>query len=72
MDIHMPEMDGCGATRGIRSPERENAGTIPIAAMTANVFRGDIEHYKTAVMNDNLGKPIDMGEVIRKIREYLS
>jgi signal transduction histidine kinase len=71
MDIHMPEMDGYEATRKIRASGRENAGTIPIVAMTANVFREDIERCKAAGMNDHLGKPIDAGEVIRKLREYL-
>jgi signal transduction histidine kinase len=71
MDIHMPEMDGYEATRRIRASGHENAATIPIVAMTANVFREDIERCKAAGMNDHLGKPIDAGEVIRKLREYL-
>jgi signal transduction histidine kinase/ActR/RegA family two-component response regulator len=71
MDIHMPEMDGYEATRRIRESGRENAETIPIVAMTANVFKEDIERCKAAGMNDHLGKPIDAGEVIRKLREYL-
>jgi CheY-like chemotaxis protein len=71
MDIHMPEMDGYEATRRIRASEHKNARTIPIVAMTANVFREDIERCKAAGMNDHLGKPIDAGEVIRKLREYI-
>jgi signal transduction histidine kinase len=71
MDIHMPEMDGYEATRRIRASGLENAESIPIVAMTANVFREDIERCKEAGMNDHLGKPIDSAEVIRKLREYL-
>ncbi|MDR1580645.1 MAG: response regulator [Synergistaceae bacterium] len=71
MDIHMPEMDGYEATRRIRASGRENAAAIPIVAMTANVFREDIERCKAAGMNGHLGKPIDAVEVIRKLKEYL-
>jgi CheY-like chemotaxis protein/two-component sensor histidine kinase len=71
MDIHMPEMDGYEATHRIRASGLKNAATVPIVAMTANVFREDIERCRAAGMNDHLGKPIDAGEVIRKLREYL-
>ena len=38
LDIMMPEMDGLSATKAIRALDREDAGTIPIIAMTANAF----------------------------------
>jgi signal transduction histidine kinase/DNA-binding response OmpR family regulator len=44
---------------------------IPIIAMTANVFREDIEKCFAAGMNDHLGKPIDFQEVMIKLRRYL-
>ncbi|MDR3336341.1 MAG: response regulator [Treponema sp.] len=71
MDIHMPEMDGFEATRRIRALDMGNAKTIPIVAMTANVFQEDIEKCLEAGMNDHLGKPIDMDEVLRKLRKYM-
>ncbi|MDR2581423.1 MAG: response regulator [Fibromonadaceae bacterium] len=72
MDVQMPEMDGYEATRKIRTLDIPNAKTIPIIAMTANVFREDIEKCLDVGMNGHLGKPIDFNEVIKKLRQYLS
>jgi signal transduction histidine kinase/DNA-binding response OmpR family regulator len=66
MDVQMPEMDGLEATRIIR----KNGNKIPIIAMTANVFKEDIDRCLDAGMNDHLGKPLDMGNVLDKIRKY--
>jgi signal transduction histidine kinase len=71
MDVQMPVMDGYEATRTIRASSLPRAQTIPIIAMTANVFREDIERCKDAGMNDHIGKPIDVDDVIEKIRQYL-
>jgi signal transduction histidine kinase/CheY-like chemotaxis protein len=71
MDVHMPEMDGYEATRRIRALDVPYAKAIPIVAMTANVFRQDIEKCLAAGMNDHIGKPLDFGEVIAKLRIYL-
>jgi signal transduction histidine kinase len=72
MDVQMPEMDGYEATRIIRGFEQENARKpVPIVAMTANVFREDIEKCLSAGMNDHLGNPLDMNELMKKLRKYL-
>ncbi|MDR1838116.1 MAG: response regulator [Treponema sp.] len=71
MDVQMPEMDGYEATRRIRELNVPQAETIKIIAMTANVFREDIERCLEAGMNDHLGKPLDFEEVIHKLRAYL-
>ena len=68
MDIHMPEMDGYEATGRIRASDQK----VPIIAMTANVFREDIERCLKAGMNGHLGKPVDIGEVISTLRTYLN
>ena len=70
MDIQMPEMDGYEATRKIRALDIPKAKTIPIIAMTANVFREDIEKCLEAGMNDHVGKPLDFYELISKLRRY--
>jgi PAS domain S-box-containing protein len=71
MDIHMPEMDGFEATRRIRALDLEKAKAVPIVAMTANVFREDIEKCLAAGMNDHLGKPIDIEDLMEKLKQYL-
>lgn len=71
MDIHMPEMDGYEATRRIRAAALAEAKTVPIVAMTANVFKEDIEKCLAAGMNAHLGKPIDVNELYRQLRKYL-
>ena len=71
MDVQMPEMDGYEATRRIRALPFPRAGEIPIVAMTANVFREDIEKCLAAGMNDHVGKPINFNEVMEKLRKYL-
>jgi hemerythrin-like metal-binding protein len=71
MDVQMPEMDGYEATRRIRALDLPEAAAIPIVAMTANVFREDIEKSLKAGMNDHVGKPLDIDEVRVKLRKYL-
>jgi len=71
MDVQMPEMDGYEATRRIRAMDIPKAKTIPIVAMTANVFREDVEKCIQAGMNSHVGKPLDFGEVLEKLRNYL-
>jgi len=71
MDIQMPVMDGYDATRHIREMDTQKAKTIPIVAMTANVFKEDIERCLEAGMNDHVGKPIDFEEVLNRLKKYL-
>jgi PAS domain S-box-containing protein len=71
MDVQMPEMDGYEATRRIRALDAQEALRVPIIAMTANVFREDVEKCIAAGMNDHVGKPLDFDEVLDKLRRYL-
>jgi signal transduction histidine kinase/CheY-like chemotaxis protein len=71
MDIQMPEMDGYEAARAVRASGAPNAGTIPIIAMTANVFKEDVEKCLEAGMNGHIGKPFDFNEVLKLLRRYL-
>jgi len=71
MDLQMPEMDGYEATRQIRTLDIPPAKSIPIIAMTANVFKEDIDNCLAAGMNNHIGKPLDFNEVIRMLNMYL-
>ena len=64
MDIQMPVMDGYEATRCIRGMDVPEAKTIPIIAMTANVFTEDVQKCMAAGMNQHLGKPINIEELL--------
>ncbi|MDR2716954.1 MAG: response regulator [Treponema sp.] len=71
MDVHMPEMDGYEATRAIRAFEMTQAKDIHIIAMTADVFREDIEKCLSAGMNDHIGKPVSPDDLYEKLKKYL-
>jgi CheY-like chemotaxis protein len=77
MDVQMPEMDGYDATRCIRAMEKEwkasgeRTSHVPIVAMTANVFKEDIEKCLDAGMDDHIGKPLDFEVVVEKLRTFL-
>lgn len=63
MDVQMPVMDGYHATAAIRKSAHPEARTVPIIAMTANVFAEDVERARAAGMNGHLGKPILVQEL---------
>jgi len=71
MDVQMPQMDGYEATRRIRALNHPKAKTVPIVAMTANVFKEDIEKCLESGMNGHVGKPLDLDVVFGKLRSYL-
>jgi signal transduction histidine kinase/ActR/RegA family two-component response regulator len=71
MDIQMPEMDGYEATEKIRALDNERARSIPIIAMTANVFKEDVDKSKAVGMNGHIGKPLDLAQVFAALEQYL-
>lgn len=70
MDLMMPVMDGIEATQVIRSSGQPDAESIPIIAMTANVYADDVDRAKRAGMNDHLSKPLDPHKMIAVIASY--
>jgi len=71
MDVQMPEMDGYEATRQIRATVTPRATAIPIIAMTANVFKEDIERCLEAGMDGHLGKPLEFDKVLTILKKHL-
>jgi signal transduction histidine kinase/ActR/RegA family two-component response regulator len=71
MDVQMPVMDGYEAARRIRAAGHPHAAGVPIVAMTANVFREDIERSIANGMNEHLGKPIEIDKMLTVLRRYL-
>ncbi|MCL2139937.1 MAG: ATP-binding protein, partial [Treponema sp.] len=71
MDIHMPNIDGYESARLIRAIDHPCALTVPIIAMTANVFKEDIDKCLNAGMNEHIGKPLNFNEVTAVLKKYL-
>jgi CheY-like chemotaxis protein len=71
MDVQMPNLDGYEATRAIRASGLPGSDTLPIVAMTANVFKEDIEKCLAAGMDSHIGKPLNMTEVLDKLRKFV-
>ncbi len=71
MDLLMPEMNGLEATRAIRALPRQDAGEIPIIAMTANAFKEDEEAALKAGMTGFISKPIDVPRLYQELRTAL-
>lgn len=68
MDIMMPEVDGFEATRQIRDfPETCN---VPIITLTA--MEGARDRAMEAGADDYLAKPINSGQLLDKVRDWLN
>ncbi len=72
MDVHMPNMDGYEATMRIRALRHERALRVPIIAMTANVLKDDVDKCFAVGMDDHVGKPVDMSDLLAKIEKYIN
>ena len=71
MDIQMPVLDGYQATHRIRTSGHPQSGSIPIVAMTANVFAEDIEKARAAGMDAYLSKPILSFDLIEQTNKAI-
>lgn len=63
MDVQMPIMDGCSATRAIRALPRPDAESTIIIAMTANSFLEDVQKCLDSGMDAHIAKPFVMRDV---------
>lgn len=71
MDVQMPVMDGCTATRRIRALKDPARAAVPIVAMTANVFEEERKRAFDCGMNGFLSKPIVIEELIDALRDLI-
>ena len=71
MDMQMPEMDGCEASRRIRAMRRPDAKSVPIIAVTANAFAEDITATAAAGMNAHVSKPIDFSLLCKLLEKWI-
>ncbi len=72
MDMQMPVLDGCSATKELRLIDRSDAKNVAVIAMTANVFKDDIRRTIESGMNGHIGKPIDRERIIKTIDSMLN
>ncbi len=72
MDVRMPVMDGLSATKAIRALDHPDAESIPIIAMTANVFDEDVERSHEAGMNAHLSKPVEPDRLYSTMARLIS
>ena len=68
MDLHMPVLDGVGATRAIRALPDPAVSTVPIVALTADAFAETRERCLVAGMNDFLTKPVSPQKLATSLR----
>lgn len=52
-------------------PDRADAATIPILAMTANAFAEDVQLAKNTGMNGHIAKPLDMNKLNDVLENWL-
>ncbi len=71
MDVQMPVMDGYASAKNIRQLNRSDAKKIPILAMTANVFREDIQKSFSSGMNGHISKPVEYHTLVTQLQKVL-
>ncbi len=70
MDHMMPEVDGIEATHIIRRLV-PSYNDVPIIALTANAIGGAKEMFIREGMNDFVAKPIEIKDIVSKLRKWL-
>jgi CheY-like chemotaxis protein len=70
MDMQMPRMGGLEATRAIRG--LPGYASVPVIALTANVFPEDRAMCVAAGMNDFVAKPVDPETLVRVVTRWIT
>lgn len=71
MDIRMPIMNGYDATKAIRALRRDDAGSVPIIAMTADAFDDDVQKCLAAGMNGHIAKPVEPEKLFLALKKFI-
>lgn len=71
MDIQMPEMNGYEAAAQIRASERADLKTLPIIAMSADVFIDDLKHAEDVGMNGHVAKPVEIDKLLEALEKWI-
>lgn len=71
MDVHMPVIDGCEATKIIRGLKNKELAEIPIIAMTANAFPEDKKRAFNSGVNAYLIKPVRINDLVKVLKLIL-
>ncbi|TXT38815.1 MAG: kinase-like protein, partial [Comamonadaceae bacterium] len=69
MDIQMPVMDGYNATRVLRQDPA--LAHLPIIAMTANAMASDREACLAVGMNEHVGKPFNLTQLVDLLQKLV-
>jgi CheY-like chemotaxis protein len=69
MDVMMPGLDGHDTIRLVR--QLEGCRDLPILAVTAKAMLGDREKCIEAGANDYVAKPVDIDELMAKLRSLI-
>jgi CheY-like chemotaxis protein len=69
MDVMMPGLDGHDTMRIVR--QLEGCRDIPIVAVTAKAMLGDREKCIAAGATEYIAKPVDMDELLDKLRQLM-
>jgi DNA-binding response OmpR family regulator len=69
LDIMMPGVDGAKALQRLRAGDTTRE--IPVLMLTAKGESGSIEQFQTLGATDYFVKPVNLGELVKKIRKYL-
>jgi len=71
LDLHMPHIDGVSLLLAIGA-ERSSSEFLPVLVLTADASRETLIRAMNAGANDYLTKPVDIDEVLLRVRNLLA
>jgi EAL domain-containing protein (putative c-di-GMP-specific phosphodiesterase class I) len=71
LDLQMPHIDGLSLLRMFRN-QTPSSEFVPVLVLTADVSRDALKHALLAGANDYLTKPVDVDEVVLRVRNLLA